>query len=54
MADTHGAQGRFLTAFASRGAGPARRHRKDLVVGIYARLVGGLDHELAWDEVWAA
>lgn len=45
------AQCRFLTAFASRGAAPARRRLKDLAAGTYAWFLDEPDHELAWYEV---
>ena len=47
-------QCRFLTAFASRGAGPARRRLKDLAADTFAWFLDEPDHELAWYEVHPA
>lgn len=40
---------RFLTAFASRNAGPAKRRLKDLAAGTYAWYLDEPGMELAWD-----
>ena len=42
---------RFLTAFASRGAGPARRHLMDLAVGTFAWYADEPDNELTWHAI---
>lgn len=39
---------RFLTAFASRNASPAKRRLKDLAEGTYAWFADEPEHELAW------
>lgn len=39
---------RFLTAFESRNAAPARRRLKDLADGTYAWFLAEPDHELLW------
>lgn len=41
----------FLSAFASRNAGPAKRRLKDLAVGTYAWYLDEPGHELAWYEL---
>ncbi len=38
----------FLSAFASRNAGPAKRRLKDLAAGTFAWYLDEPDHELAW------
>ncbi|MFT3832488.1 MAG: BsuBI/PstI family type II restriction endonuclease [Micropruina sp.] len=43
---------RFLTAFQSRGAAPARRRLKDLGAGTLAWFVDEPDHALRWDLYW--
>lgn len=42
---------RFLTAFESRGDGPARRRLKDLASGTFAWFADEPDHELSWDDI---
>jgi hypothetical protein len=42
---------RFLTAFASRNAAPARKRLKDLAAGTHAWFLDEPFHELAWDEI---
>lgn len=44
-------QCRFLSAFTSRAAAPARKRLKDLAVGSYAWFADEPLHELAWYEV---
>ena len=42
---------RFLSAFASRNAGPAKRRLKDLAAGTFAWYLDEPGHELAWYEL---
>ena len=42
---------RFLTAFASRNASPAKRRLKDLAVGTFAWYLDEPNRELSWDEI---
>lgn len=41
----------FLSAFASRNAGPAKRRLKDVAEGTFARYLDEPGHELAWYEL---
>lgn len=45
------AQCRFLTAFASRNAAPARRRLKDLAAGTHSWFLDEPGYELSWDEI---
>lgn len=42
---------RFLTAFAGRNSGPARRRLKDLAVETFAWYVDEPNHELSWRQI---
>lgn len=42
---------RFLTAFVSRNAAPARKRLKDLAIGSFAWFLDEPSHELAWYEL---
>jgi len=41
----------FMTAFASRGGGPAKRRLKDLAAGTFAWYADEPEHELAWSQI---
>ncbi|MCA0294741.1 MAG: restriction endonuclease [Actinobacteria bacterium] len=43
---------RFLTAFESRGASPAKRRLKDLGTGTFAWFTDEPEHALRWDLLW--
>jgi len=46
-------QMKFLSAFASRNASPARRRLKDIASGTYCWFLDEPDHELSWREIIA-
>jgi hypothetical protein len=42
---------RFLSAFASRNAPPAKKRLKDIASGSYCWFLSEPEHELSWDKI---